>query len=262
MAKFEEYSTRFETVRMERRDGVLEMAMHSNGGPLLWTDAIHEELPEAFHQVANDFENRVVILTGTGDVFCPGVDPNCFHLDGSTPPVALDKIYREGKALIQELVNISVPMIAAVNGPALMHSELALLCDIVLAADHAEFQDPHLKYGGVPGDGIHIAYPLAFGMNRGRYIALTGAIVSAQKALDWGAVAEVVPREKLMDRAWEIALDLARQPILSLRYTRELLVNEIQRLCRENLSLGMALEGFASGYGSWGSTTRPELEGR
>jgi enoyl-CoA hydratase/carnithine racemase len=254
MSKFEDYAHRYQCIRMERRDGVLEIALHSDGGPLLWNDTIHTELPEAFYKIGHDIENKVVILTGTGGAFCPGPDPNSFHFDPSVPPVALDQIYREGKALIQNLLNIPVPMIAAVNGPARGHSELLLFCDIVLASDAADFQDPHLEYGIVPGDGIHIAFPMAFGMNRGRYLALTGAAVTAQQALEWGAVAEVMPLMDLRGRAWEIGTQLARRPILGLRYTREILVREIQRQLRENLSLGLALEGFSAGYGAWGST--------
>jgi enoyl-CoA hydratase/carnithine racemase len=254
VAKLENYADRYQCIRMERRDGVLEMALHSNGRPLLWNDSIHADLPEAFYQVGQDPENRVVILTGTGEAFCPGPDPDSFHLDASLPPVALDRIYREGKALIENLINIPVPMIAAVNGPARGHSELLLFCDIVLASETAEFHDPHLNYGIVPGDGIHIAFPMAFGMNRGRYLALTGATVTARQALEWGAVAEVMPIARLRPRAWELAADLARRQILGLRYTREVLTREIQRQVRENLSFGLALEGFSSGYGSWGST--------
>lgn len=254
MLPYEQYCDAFRDIRFTRREGVVEMALHSNGGPLLWNDRVHEDLTEAFYRVGQDPETRIVILTGTGDNFCPGPDPDSFRFDSSVPPVALDRIYREGKALMLNLLAIPVPMIAAVNGAAAAHSELALLCDIVLASETASFSDPHLGYGIVPGDGIHIAYPLAFGMNRGRYLALTGKTVSAQQALEWGAVSEVLPVEGLKDRAWELAAELAQRPILGLRYTRELLVREIQRQMQENLSLGLALEGFSSGYGSWGST--------
>jgi len=254
MARFEDYATQYKCVHMERRDGVLEMRLHSNGGPLQWNDTIHTELPDAFYQVGQDIENKVVILTGTGNAFIPAVDPESFHFDPSTPPVALDRIYREGKWLIQNLLNISVPMIAAVNGSARVHPELPLFCDIVLASEDAEFQDQHMSWGIVPGDGTHIAFPLAFGMNRGRYLSLTSAVVTAQQALEWGGVMEVLPASKLKARAWEIALDLAKKPILALRYGREALTLEIQRMVRANLTTGLALEGFSSGYGSWGSS--------
>src|SRR6202043_3825594 len=107
-------------------------------------------------------------------------------------------------------LNIEVPMIAAVNGPALIHAELAVLCDIVLAADHAEFQDaPHLPLGIVPGEGVHIVWPLLLGPNRGRYFLLTGEEISAQQALTLNVVAEVLPPERLLPRAHELASQLA-----------------------------------------------------
>jgi enoyl-CoA hydratase/carnithine racemase len=254
MRRFEDYANRYRYIRMRRVDGILEMVLHSDDKPLLWNDGIHEELLDAFLDIGRDRDNRVVILTGTGDAFCPGPQPGAFAFDPSVPPVALDNVYRDGKAMLMNQLAIPVPMIAAVNGPAHAHCELALLCDIVLASETASFRDRHLEWGIVPGDGIHIAFPIAFGMNRGRYLALTGAEVSAQQALEWGAVSEVLPPEQLNERAWEIARYLAARPILGLRYTRELLNREIQRLMNDHLGFGLALEGFSSGYGVWGAT--------
>src|SRR5215475_16080772 len=104
-------------------------------------------------------------------------------------------------------------MIAAVNGPAIIHAELAVLCDIVLAADTAVFQDaPHFPGGLVPGDGVHVVWPLVLGANRGRYFLLTGQKLSAQEALNLGVVSEIVPREKLLARAWELARQISLKP--------------------------------------------------
>jgi enoyl-CoA hydratase/carnithine racemase len=251
MIPFDEYRARYRNIRMERERGVCEIALHTDGGPLLWNETIHEDLPEAFHFVAQDLENRVVILTGTGDAFCEGLESGACRYDGSVPPVALDRVYREGKALLNNQLAIPVPMIAAVNGPARAHCQLALLCDIVVAADTAVFQDRHLEFGVVPGDGIHVAFSVAFGPNRARYLVLTGKPISAQEALGWGGISEVLPLEKVRDRSWELARQLAKQSVLALRYTRELLVRDIQRQCHENLALGLGLEGFGSGFGSW-----------
>jgi enoyl-CoA hydratase/carnithine racemase len=252
MIGFEEYANRYRDIRLERKDGILQMTMHSGDGPLQWNAVIHEELPEAFRMIGQDLENRVVILTGQGDAFLMPSGGSGFAASSpSLPPVALDAIYREGMALLTAELAIPVPMIAAVNGPARAHSELALLCDIVLAADTAVFQDRHLRMGIVPGDGVHIAYPMAFGINRGRYLALSGTPVTAKQAYDWGAVAEVLEPERLNDRAWELARYLAERPILGLRYTREAITLEVQRLVREHLGYGLMLEGFASGYGTW-----------
>ncbi len=143
------------------------------------------------------------------------------------------------------LLNIEVPMISAVNGPALRHSELPLLCDIVLAAEEAEFQDSgHFSGGLIPGDGVHIVYPMLLGLNRARYFLLTGQIISAKEAKDYGLVAEVLPREKLLPRAWEIAERLVEYPTLHLRYSRILLTEHLRRRMQELLGYGLALEGL------------------
>jgi enoyl-CoA hydratase/carnithine racemase len=103
-----------------------------------------------------------------------------------------------------------VPMISAINGPALRHSELPLLCDIVLAAEETTFQDSgHFINGLIPGDGMHIVYPMLLGLNRGRYFLLTGQRLSAHEAKDLGLVSEVLPRAQLLPRAWELAEQLA-----------------------------------------------------
>jgi enoyl-CoA hydratase/carnithine racemase len=254
LVPFDEYSQLSPNVEMTRRDGVLELRLHSDGDSLRWNAQAHSDLPDVFHAIAQDFENRVVILTGTGDSFILSSGGSSFELDDSVPPIGLDRIYREGKALLFNELAIPVPMIAAVNGPARAHCELALFCDIVIASETAVFQDRHLERGIVPGDGAHIVFPLAFGMNRGRYLALTGAEVAARKALEWGAVAEVVPQEQVAARAWDIALKLAEKPVLGLRYTREALTREVQRQLQEHLGYGLMLEGFASGYGMWDGT--------
>jgi enoyl-CoA hydratase/carnithine racemase len=67
MSKFENYADKYKTIRMERRNGVLQMTLHTDGGPLRWGFLPHGELPEAFHDVGSDYDNRVVIITGTGN---------------------------------------------------------------------------------------------------------------------------------------------------------------------------------------------------
>jgi enoyl-CoA hydratase/carnithine racemase len=90
-------------------------------------------------------------------------------------------------------------MIAAVNGPVTTHSDQALLCDIVLAADTAKFADAvHFTAGLLPGDGINVVYSELLGVNRARYLLLTGQELDARQALEMGLVAEVMPQADLM----------------------------------------------------------------
>src|SRR6266850_1504871 len=125
MTRFADYATKYQTIRMERRGGILQMTFHTDGGPLQWGLLPHGEFPQAFRDVGSDPENRVVILTGTGDVFS---GPQAAGGTGMrSTPAQWDRVYWEGKHLLMSLLDIEVPMISAINGPAWRHSEIPRL---------------------------------------------------------------------------------------------------------------------------------------
>src|SRR5579864_9572408 len=180
-----DYQNKYDGIRFSRDGaGVLEMTIHTRGGSAKWgssTDCLHRELGEAFLDVARDPENKVVLFTGTGENFIAEFEPAfTFHEPGMAE--MWPRIYEEGVGLLNHLLMIPVPMIAAVNGPALIHAELAVMCDIVLASETACFQDSgHFINGVIPGDGMHVVWPLVLGPNRGRYFLFTGQKLSAQE---------------------------------------------------------------------------------
>ena len=244
MSKFDDYREKYRHVRMERRDGILQITFHTAGGPLKWSMSAHEELGYAFADISRDEENKVIIMTGTGDAYCAELDMGRSLRQMTTE--IWDHIYKDAKHLLMNLLDIEVPIVAAVNGPALVHAEIPVLSDIVIASENAEFQDaPHFPNGVVPGDGVHVVWPLVLGTNRGRYFLLTGQRLSAREAQTLGVVSEVVSRDRLLPRAWELAQQVATKPQLASRYARVALTQPIKRLMLENLGYGLALEGLA-----------------
>jgi enoyl-CoA hydratase/carnithine racemase len=240
---FDEYSKKYETIDLERRDGIVQMTVHSNSKSLIWTAQAHDELAYCFADLANDRENSVVILTGTGEAFCEEIDFSSFSLGTAKD---WDHIIYEGKRLLNNLLDIPVPVVAAVNGPTHHHPEIPVMSDVVIASETASFQDgPHFPSGIVPGDGAHIVWPHVLGANRGRYFLLTGQVLDARTALEYGAVNEVVPPHQLLDRAWEVARSIAEKPLLARRYARAALTLEFKRLMHQGLGYGLTMEALA-----------------
>jgi enoyl-CoA hydratase/carnithine racemase len=219
MSRFHAYRDGFPNARLNRsKSGVLEVALHTDGGTLVFNGHTHEQFVDLFHAIGSDPDNRVVILTGSGDAFMETISPEGFDF---FTPQGYDKIYREGRKVLMNILDIETPLIAAVNGPARLHSEYILLADIVLATPSTVFQDkPHFEFGIVPGDGVHLLWQEVIGSVRGRYFILTRQELDAETAKEWGAVNEIVPANELLPRAREIAEALAKLPPLTTKYTR------------------------------------------
>jgi enoyl-CoA hydratase/carnithine racemase len=243
--RFDLYKDRYENIALSRdADGVLLMRFHTNGGPLVWSALAHEELGYCFTDVGADRENKVVVMTGTGDNWCADINAGSFKLSNAGE---WDLTFYDGRRLLNNLLDIEVPIISAINGPARIHPEIPVMSDIVIASDTTLFQDaPHFMSGIVPGDGAHVVWPHLLGPNRGRYFLIMGQEIGAAQALDWGVVSEVVSQDKLMARAMEIASMIAAKPTLTRRYTRVALTQRYKRLMHEGLSLGLGLEALAA----------------
>ncbi|HYG43464.1 MAG TPA: enoyl-CoA hydratase/isomerase family protein [Bordetella sp.] len=245
---FDTYKDKYQTINLSRDErGVLEMRFHTAGGSLQWSLLAHNEFEDAFLQVSRDPANEVVILTGTGNEFCGPAIPAGGHPNRKAmTPETYDPIFCESKQMLPHLLGIEVPVIAAINGPAVRHAEIPLVSDIVLATPETFFQDTaHFPGGMVPGDGMHIVMPLLMGTTRGRYFLWTGQKVGADEAQAMGLVNEILPAEELMDRARTLAALLLQQPRLVRRYTRTVLTEDLKARMHGLLAYGLALEGVA-----------------
>ncbi len=245
MTEFTAYKDSFPHAKLIRSaQGVLEMSFHTAGKTLTFDADTHREFADLFRVVAQDAETRVVIMTGTGDAFIDNIDGSKFDFGTAH---GFHRMFREGKLVLANLIDIPVPVIAAVNGPATVHSEYILLSDVVLATPDTIFQDkPHTGFGIVPGDGIHSLWPHVIGSVRGRYFVTTQQVLSAEDAKAFGAVNEIVPKARLLSRAHEIAAKIAALQPLTARLTRLAVTQPLRRLVEDSVGFGLALETLSA----------------
>jgi enoyl-CoA hydratase/carnithine racemase len=235
----------YPSIDLQRDGGVVEMALHTEGRSLHWDHSVPRQLSDAFARIGADPANRVLIVTGTGDVFSgpPGSSTTAPALQSAAQ---WQPLQHAARLMHTTFLDIPFPVISCINGPAERHAELPLLADIVLASDNATIRDSaHFVNRTVPGDGINIVLSSLIGWNRARYHMLTGQAISAPEALRLGLVAELHPRSALLERARQLATDLVRQDPLVLRYTRQLFTHQIRGSLDALEGFGLALEGLA-----------------
>ena len=231
----------YETVVISREAGVTEVRFHTNGGPMVWSAASHHDASRVFLDLAADSATKVMIVTGTGDRFCTEIDRESFAHERTWEP-----IWWKTKRLLRSLLDIDVPVIGAINGPALVHAEIPLLSDVAVAASTAVFADKaHFSSGAIPGDGAHLIWRYLLGPRRAKYFLLTSEEIASDEALRLGVINEVVPPAEVSERAWALARSLAEKPLPFLRYLRETLNMYEREHLLKGLSHGLALEGVA-----------------
>lgn len=211
----------FEALRIERRDAVVEVTIDHPGSELNAVDGLlHEELTRLFGALREETEARAVLLTGSKRAFCAGGDFAWFpELHGGL--AKLDPLRHDAKQLIWDLLDVEIPIVAALNGPAVgLGASIALLCDVIFMSDTASIADPHVRVGIVAGDGGAAIWPLVLGPARAKEFLLTGDKVGAADALRMGLVNRVVPAAELLAHARAFADRLAAGAPLALRYTK------------------------------------------
>ena len=271
--KFDEYSERFrDFYEMTRRDdGVLLVEAHTQGGPIQLSVENHRSVGQMLKTVGADPENELMILSGSGDEFMMDADPEGFQLEQEDLEYwAYEYAFKDGRINVSSLVNdLEVPTIGIMNGPG-FHSEMVLMCDITLMAEDATIFDLHYDIGSVPADGIHNAFQELLGVKRAAYALLTGEAIDASKALEYGMVNEVMPRDELVPRAFEIADHIMTQPRTTRRLTTQIVRRPWKQRIVNDLDLGFGTQMFGHlakqramhGRDHIGSTVEYVREGR
>lgn len=205
-------------------------------------EAMHAAVLETMRSAAADPTVRAILLTGAGHAFSAGGDFGLIRQMQDSPEVRRTVLDRS-RSLFGTLVDLHVPVVAAVNGPALgAGCTLALLCDIVLMADSASLGDPRVVFGLAPGDGAAVLWPVLAGLPAARAFLLTGDQISAEEAHRVGLVNRVVASEDLLPEATALAGRLAHLPAAAVQATKRALSRHVAAAATSVFEFALAAE--------------------
>jgi len=203
---------------------------------------MHHALPAALAALSADREARAIVLTGSGRAFSAGGDLDTFELYARDIE-ARRQILRAGRRLFDELVNTHLPVVAAVNGPAVgLGATLLTACDMVFIADHTFLADPHVTVALVAGDGGAATWPLHVSLLRAKEYLLTGDRMPAATAVEFGLANRAVPADSLLPEALAFAHRLAALPPQAVQDTKAVLNQWIRQAAVSVLGYGLAAE--------------------
>jgi enoyl-CoA hydratase len=206
---------------------------------------MHQELAEVFTFAALDAHSDVIVLTGAGNAFSAGGDLD--HIaHNAANPVLFDEEVRLAKRIVFALLDLDKPVVCRLNGHAVgLGATLALLCDVVFAADSANIGDPHVALGLVAGDGGAAIWPQLIGFARAKEYLLTGEVLNAEKAEQIGLVNHCVPRDELDAAVDAFCKRLLAGSTNAIRWTKVLLNLELKRIATAVMDAGIAYEAVS-----------------
>jgi enoyl-CoA hydratase len=210
----------FRCLQLDRVGDVLRVVIdHPDSAINAVDDDLHHDLTMLFAYLKREQEARAILLTGRGRAFSVGGDYEWFRSLDS--PRRLFDLHRDARQMIWDLLDVELPIVAAVNGHAMgLGASLALLCDVIFMAESAKIADPHVRAGIVAGDGGTAIWPMAVGPARAKEYLLTGDSLTAKRAEEIGLVNYCVPDAELEERAMAMANRLAAGAPMAVRYTK------------------------------------------
>ena len=205
-------------------------------------DPLHEAMRNIWYQISRDRDARAVVLTGAGSAFCAGGNVPGFIRDYDDPEHRRQSL-RDAQRLVDEMLRFHLPVVAAVNGPAVgLGASVAVSCDIVLIAESAYIADTHVNIGLTAGDGGAATWPLLIGMLRAKEYLLTGERIPAKLAVEIGLANRLVADDQLMQEATALAHKLAALPPQSLQETKRALNLHLQQAATTVLPFALSAE--------------------
>ncbi len=222
-----------EMFRISRQGHILKIVLDRPDSDINAVNAqVHEELATLFQILKRETDARCVVLTAQGTAFSAGGDFDWFPQ--LRDPGYLYRTLLDAKHLVWDLLDIEIPIVAAVNGHAMgLGATIALLCDIIILADDARIGDPHVRVGIVAGDGGTVIWPLAIGPARAKQYLLTGDSLTAAEAVAMGLANKAVPRDEVESTALEFAHRLAAIAPLAVRFTKR----SVNKLIKDALNI-------------------------
>lgn len=236
----------YQTLSLDKREGIAYLCITREEALNALNMETLKELNQAFTQVAEDPEVKVVLLTGEGKAFVAGADIASMS---SMTPAQGRELAREGHKLMNFIERLEKPVIALVNGFALGGGcELAMACDLRIASVRAKFGQPEVNLGITPGFGGTIRLPKLVGRAKAKHMIMTGKIISAEEAYAIGLCDELIEAEELLARGEELAKEIMKKAPMAVAIAKTLINNAFD--LDTEAGSKMEIEGFTSSFGT------------
>jgi len=257
--------SKYDALTVEVLDGIATVTLNRPDARNAISGDLLDQVETVWLDIARDEAIRVVILTGAGKAFSAGGNIKHFAERAGTIEGLRHSLRTptNTRRLWQNLLDVEQPIIAAINGDAMgLGANLALMCDTTVMADTARIADSHVKMGIVAGDGGAVIWPLLIGPNLAKDFLLRGRVATAAEARDIRLVNHVVPRDKLMEEARKIAVEIATLPIWAVRWTKLSINKQIRGQLNLVLDTSIAYEMLTMQTSDFGEAARAFLERR
>lgn len=239
-------SNRSQSLIVEEKEGVATITLNRPERLNAIDAAMHRRLEQVFIEMDDDSGVRAIVITGAGRAFCAGGDVKDMDQRQGGPVQRREFApTRHGRHLLRNMLECETPIIAAVNGDAVgLGASIALLCDVIFAAETARIGDTHVRVGLAAGDGSAVIWSMLCGVAKAKQYLMTGDLISAREAERIGLINGVVAEGKAYEEAWKFAKRLADGPTQAIKWTKYSVNKLIKDQMNLTLDTSLALESL------------------